>query len=80
MTKIAIDDGVPVPQNSRGDFSSYQFDKMKVGQSFAFPPGTESKHIAAALRHGRRKCKNATFISRTVEEDGKKVVRVWRSE
>lgn len=74
---------IPVPSATRaGRPSKYDFSGMQVGESFASPAATpeeeavaERKRVAAcvyAYRHGWKMC------SRRVEEDGKKVMRVWR--
>lgn len=78
---IKIDKGVPFPPGaSRGPIPKYPWGEMAVGDSFAVPlddrtPMTHPTRRAAGLwasRHGVR------FATRTVTENGERVVRVWR--
>lgn len=75
---IKIEDGIPIPPKGvgrkfKGYGVSHALRTMEVGQSFA----TASKHISnhvflIAKATGRK------FMTRRVEENGVRVIRVWR--
>lgn len=78
---------IPIPEWRRGRPSldrGYPFDSMDVGDSFAVPvdPGTNrtavQKHVRlVAFRPEHRK--NHKYVTRSMVEDGREVVRVWRA-
>ena len=69
--EIAIDDGIPVPEDRRsaGRTERYPFSKLKVGQSF-FVPGIKTIGLTAV-----KKRTGFAFVLRQVEGG----VRVWRT-
>lgn len=70
---IKIDRNIPIPTSR--NYDRYAFDRFEIGDSAAYPPGTNRLRAAIvcyAKRHNRK------FITRTVTENGQKVVRVWR--
>ena len=71
---LTFEKNVPVPPREVG--SKYNFRDMPVGASFR-KPVDESQKIRAALFNFAKKS-GFKFITRTVEEDGKKWIRVWR--
>lgn len=81
-----IQKGIPIPE-SRGRpclDHGYPFDSMDVGDSFAVPvdPGTTraavQKHVMS-VACGPKHRKNQKYVTRSVVEDGRVVVRVWRT-
>lgn len=73
----------PITKPRLGASRKYPFDKMKIGDSFDIPlPNGDSKKIyhkmsstsASASRLGYKSC------SRSIFEDGKHILRVWRTE
>lgn len=79
---VTIDKGIPIPPIQRGRKRGPNFlpwRHMQVGDSFVFPcPGGDPGAIAgrASSEAGRRM--RAKFTSRSVVEDGVRVIRVWR--
>lgn len=75
--EIVIDRDIPMPSKTPGTPSKYPWRMMKVGDSFVYGEVNQKKAASNArgngLRHGM------TFATRVVEENGKKVVRVWRT-
>ena len=78
---------IPIPE-SRGRTrmeNGYPFDSMEIGDSFAVPvdPGkivaSVQKHVrsAACSPNHRKKHK---YVTRALVEDGREVVRIWRTE
>jgi hypothetical protein len=78
---VTIDKGIPMPpvdhsRNGRKKPLWLPFRQMEVGDSFVYPGATADRAGAAVSEASRRMA--ATFAVRTITEDGKRVVRVWR--
>lgn len=69
---VRIEKGVPLPTNK----SKYPFAKMEIGDSFVVNETTPSRTSTYAHYAGKRL--GMKFTVRTVEEEGRKVIRVWR--
>jgi hypothetical protein len=74
---IPVDNGVPLPPAlpGRGE-SQYPWADLEVGDSF-FAVGKTVYQLSASLGR-QRQIRGHTYTSRTVVENGKKGVRVWR--
>lgn len=84
-TAIAIEKGVPVPPPGTGQrASTWPFDKMEIGDSFAVeaPPGMTMSALVWRLRSAAerwaRKYHPAFRATTRMSEDGKSV-RLWRA-
>ena len=81
---IKIDDDIPIPPRKRGHLNgnAAAMRMLQVGQSFVYVPRIEGTSCASqqnsASHTSRTAFKDRQFICRTVEENGKRVVRVWR--
>lgn len=86
-TAIKIDKGIPLAPRRGGKAggrpatSKYPFAKMEIGDSFIAPAAdtverAERRASAAAFSYKKRA--NGSFAIRTIEENGQRVVRVWR--
>ncbi len=81
---VRIDKGVPVPDTDWryvGSHPKYPWRQLTVGDSFIFPPraSLRATQVAANGACGARKALHGEqYTTRTVEEDGQRVVRVWR--
>jgi hypothetical protein len=83
MTAIQIDKGIPLPPSIRGGrgnpISAWR--TMEVGDSFIYPreygPGVARACARNAHASGARLGRK--FAVRSVEENGKRVIRVWRT-
>lgn len=82
---IKIDDDVPLPVSRGGGAAgnSHALRTLKIGQSFVYVPRGNTSldtqrnsvwHMAHLI------CPDRQFLVRIVEEDGKRVVRIWRVE
>lgn len=80
MPCVRIDKGIPIPPinrlGGRRGFSYLPFGRLQIGDSFVHPGGNAARAGAAASDATRRT--KATFTVRTVVEDSKRVVRIWR--
>ena len=86
MSEFKIEDGIPLPPNSRGaGYCKYPFAEMKVGESFliAMPGATSQQrssrasNVNATIRVFKQRDKTGKdkeFTRRAVDEG----VRVWR--
>lgn len=80
---IRVDSGVPLPGRNRGSgpASLYPWASMKVGDSFVWPdkgnPTVAQKRAGAATSMRARKY-GEKYATRCVEENGVRIVRVWR--
>ena len=75
---FTIDKGVPVP--GAVVRTKYPFGQMEVGDSFFVPVTGSESAFAANLRASSSnwgKVNNAKFLVR-FEDDGKRILRVWR--
>ena len=72
--EVKVDKGVPLPKSGKG-VPKYPWDDLKVGDSFIIK---KCSRVSIAYRNGLGNGKK--FVSRTVVENGKKVIRVWRVE
>jgi len=81
-----FDTGIPVPAARRGGrgTSTYGFEQMNVGQSFFIAETPDNpnpaKGIASTVSTASRRLEPKKFIVRTVDENGRKGARVWRTE
>jgi hypothetical protein len=76
MTSIAIDKGVPLPRPA-----GHPFSQMKPGESCFFPFKIGNRSEVLRLRTKTRLSAlnaNASVVTRIVEENGIKGLRVWR--
>lgn len=68
-----------VPVTSKGIGSGrklkYPFDKMEIGDSFAFPIKIRSSVIAASCMWGKKNG-NVKFVSRKIDSE---TCRIWRT-
>lgn len=79
MTSAKIKKNIPV-SSQRGRKLSYDFDAMKVGDSFD-EPFTQKKYNSirtAAYLYGNRHGKK--FQGSKLTEKGKKIIRIWRTK
>ncbi len=79
----AIDSGIPIPRLAcnRGTYVKYPWKQMKVGDSFVFPAKANHRTTverATSLANYRKKAQGESYLVRSVEEGGVRVVRVWR--
>lgn len=81
MPCVAIDKGIPLPPEIK-TYNKYPLAQMAVGDSFLAPASEGSfaqqrdRAKNAARVYGQRHGKK--FTCRTLQMDGRKVVRVWR--
>lgn len=74
-----IEKNLPVPEVKTGRPPKYPFNTMQAGDSvFIEGATTKSKEYVAAMAYNRRSDKQ--FCARTVEENGVKGLRIWRTE
>ncbi len=78
---IAIEKNIPIPVF--GVFGRWEgmFEKMEPGDSFALPLSSgvrQNNLITQARRYVTSKGLGWKFVTRTVEEDGVKKIRIWR--
>lgn len=79
---VKIDKGVPIPPIDRSRAGSRKkdawlpFRRMQIGDSFIHPSANAARAGAAVSEASRRM--PATFLMRTVEENGERIIRVWR--
>lgn len=85
MTAIQIDDNVPVPPPAVGGKHGGNIDAMRrmaIGQSFVYRPRNPDTSLEmqrnGVYRMARTQGLSGKFACRFVEENGKRVVRVWR--
>lgn len=81
---ITIDKGVPVPERVQlGDirYRKYPLNKLEVGDSFAAPSTSRKEDTAiraSAFSYGKKY--GRVYRTRACEENGQRVIRVWRVE
>lgn len=80
---LTVERGVPMPARSkhRGGKGLYPWRQMAPGDSFVFPPRNTIRHTynnAQAAVAYRKSGHGETYRVRMVEENGERVVRVWR--
>jgi len=85
---IKIDRGIPIPPrtvgragNTDGAVCKYPWHEMEIGDSFVFPDGgnvSRAQRMASTNLVVRHKMARSRFTTRTLTEDGRRVVRVWR--
>ena len=87
MNAPKIDKGIPLPEGWGRDSSKFNLTatlrKMEVGDSFVMPPNYKDLSLPEVQRrvlNGSSIHKPKRFTTRMVEEDGVRVVRVWRIE
>jgi len=77
---IAIKKGIPIPPPSafgrRGPLTN-KMTKMEVGDCFDLPPLTPKERSDLYVRAKTAKIK---ITMRTMEENGEKLLRIWRTE
>lgn len=77
--------GIPVPAARRGGKgqNAYGFEQMNVGDCFDIPPTTDNpspaKRVASTVSSASKRLAPKQFIVRSVEENGVKLARVWRT-
>lgn len=80
---IKIDDDVPLPPpTNRGSRNGVAaaLRSLAVGQSFVFPSrGAKPIETQTYASRTARSVKDKKFTTRVVEENGERVVRVWRT-
>jgi hypothetical protein len=82
---VAIKKGIPIPSAKRGARATnpYPFDRMEVGDCFDVPPTADNpqpaKRIGSTVSGATKRLAPKTFIMRSVEENGAKLARVWRT-
>lgn len=81
--QIKIDKGVPIPPRLRPGPppSKYPWRQLAIGDSFVYPPAATLRQTltrAASACAYRKSDHGETYTIRTVEENGQRVVRVWR--
>lgn len=74
-SEIKIDKNIPLPRASKKR-TVYPFQSLAVGESF-FVPGRTPATISGSRQYAER-ATGHRFISRSVDENGKNGVRVWR--
>ena len=77
-----IDNDVTMPEIRR-TLNSYPHRDMLVGQSFAVPVAAGAKLRTRTMQIAKSLVQMGTpmkFVTRTVVEDGHKMVRCWRTE
>lgn len=75
VCRMQIDSHIPIPPK-RGGYYKYDWESLKVGDSFFTPGITINSMAGTANRAGTRL--GMTFRCSTVTEKGKTGVRVWR--
>lgn len=79
---IKIDSDIPLPQPAhRGPLPRYPWRTMKPGDSFVYPNTRSLRHTQASANRAvayRKSDHGETYATRTVTENGERVVRVWR--
>jgi hypothetical protein len=79
-SSITVETGVPLPPRALPTRSSkYPFAHMAVNDSFFVPADDAKRTIMACYGYAKRR-DNVKFTYRTVDEDGERGVRIWRSE
>jgi hypothetical protein len=77
-----IDNDVTMPEIRR-TVAVYPHRDMLVGQSFAVPVKAGAALRARTMQIAKSSVKTGTpmkFVTRTVVEDGQKMIRCWRTE
>lgn len=74
MSEIKAEKGIPIPRVSKHPMK-YPWNEMEVGDSFIATTSTRQSTWWANLRFAPKR-----FISRTVDENGKPSIRIWRIE
>lgn len=82
-TAIKVDKGIPRPRGAgRRGGTKYPWEDMQVGDSFAVPlRGRPASAVQAGLtssKSGAQKKYGHKYVTSVVDEDGVRVVRVWR--
>lgn len=77
---FSIQKGLPIPEQRHGNEAKYPLRMMEVGDSFAVPVAKEKLGaMATALKSKGAKIAGRKFTTRRLVEDGKHVVRIWRT-
>lgn len=76
---VKLESNVPVTSN-RGRKLKYQFDTMKVGQSFAVPYTPKSFNSIKTSAYGYGNRHKKSFRASSPVERGKRVTRIWRTK
>ena len=71
MSEYKIDKGIPIP---RPGTAKYPLDEMEIGDSI-FIEGKKSDRFGSVIAFYKPK----KFVTRTVEENGAKGIRIWRT-
>jgi hypothetical protein len=85
---IKVDRGIPIPArtvgragNKDGAVCKYPWHVMEIGDSFIFPDKgnvTHAQRCASTHLVVRHRIARRRFTIRTITEDGRRVVRIWR--
>lgn len=79
---IKIDKGVPIPRPVARAYSpeGRALDALKIGESFVWPKKKydDIETVRKRMRAAAFKRKPKKFASRLVEENDKRIIRVWR--
>ena len=76
--------GIPIPTAKRGGKGqAFGFEQMEVGDAFDVAATADnpnpSKRIASNVSGATKRLAPKTFIVRSIEENGVKIARVWRT-
>lgn len=83
-SEIKIESGLPIPEVRKAPYTTkFPWRKMETGDSFIYPMKRENvrytvKMASRAVAY-RKKAQGESYVVRTVEENGQRVVRVWRT-
>ncbi|MFO1080830.1 MAG: hypothetical protein U1E23_09420 [Reyranellaceae bacterium] len=82
MSEIRVDKGVhlPPPAGGPGRPAKYPWRMLQIGDSFVWGPaeGHSSRVKASGLASKMAEKLGAKFTTRAIEENGRKVIRIWR--
>lgn len=76
---IKIETNIAIPDMKRGR-TKYPFGTMNIGESFFSPEENARTAALQFARNAAEKGRTLKFVTRTVEEDGNKGFRIWRTE
>lgn len=73
-----VEDNIPIPPRvGRGSGIWSTADKLEIGQSFAIDASLRPNVLSLGTL---AKKKNKKFTTRSLVENGKKIIRIWRTE
>lgn len=79
LETVKLDSNIALPDMRRAGRSIYPFAEMKVGQSFFVGESQRNPKSVMTAASAIQKKIESKFVTRTVTENGKAGVRVWRT-